>query len=113
MSTENTKKIEGFVYANNIPTEAGDRLRDTTITFFPDEDPDSATTHRSTLVISDERVFTESEVMAIVETAKIEAMSAVNRMSEWHRGNGPVPPPVQFAIDKAIERRHGIVLDPA
>ncbi len=62
------KKIEGYVYSNNVPTEGGNRLSDTTVTFFPSEDPNPQMTHKAVLVIHDgpsERVWTESEVRAM------------------------------------------------
>lgn len=61
------KKIEGYVYSNNVPTEGGNRLSDTTVTFFPSEDPNPQMTHKAVLVIHDgpsERVYLESEVRA-------------------------------------------------
>jgi len=59
-----------------------------------------------------ERVYTHSEVEAIVDYLKAEAIFAVNATSSWHEGQRVMPPaPVAYLMDEAL-KKHGITLDP-
>ena len=61
----------------------------------------------ATLIIG--KGYTEEEVKAIIETVRLEAVAAVNAMSNWHRGQRSQPtPPVAYVIDKAVELKYGI-----
>lgn len=96
-----TKKIEGYVYENNLPAVGKNRLRDTTVTFFPEEDPNPNHTKATTLVIHSglpEPVYTHSEVRAILHD-----------MRSWISPDDGE----EGRMWETRAKSHGIVLDPA
>ena len=79
--------------------------------FFDGLDNPSGNDKRATLVISDERVFTESEVRAKDEDLRW-AMTWMRNEAGYLRESGTPQPALELAIEVVLER-HGIVLDPA
>lgn len=66
---------------------------------------------KATLVIGDERVFTESEVKSKDEDMKW-ALNWINNEAKHLRERGEPQEALEVALEMMLER-HGIVLDPA
>jgi len=83
------EKIEGYITEDEIEQATG-------IWLFRDR----VTNHRATLVIGDERVFTESEVKAMLRTIT-------------HCTGSPLVSIHINEVRRVFAEEHGIVLDPA
>lgn len=110
-----TKKIEAYIDGAVIdpPDQHTKLIASVVAAPFVDADPVRCVTLVDHQSDKHERVFTESEVRAMMEDVKAIAAEH-SRKCYTNRIEQMTPPaPVAFIIDDYLRKKHGITLDPA
>lgn len=104
-----TRKIEGYLTAHDANGPGYELGSGAGFGSFWEGDPTKFLPDALPVTLIIGKGYTEEEVKAIIETVRLEAVAAVNAMSNWHRGQrSQPPPPVAYVIDKAVELKYGI-----